>query len=891
MATIFIPGRHNSLGLKECMGGLSGMGGSVFRIPGAGFDALVQRSAPAAAAALLLLLTTLTPAAELPATAAADAANTEAGAGPGEVPLFEFAELVVFGTDGRQVDGLVVETALDETDLAAYGADSVGELLAQLTADVDGTEEGPVILVNGKPANGVNSVNDLPSEAIDSVQVLPPEAATALGYEPTRRVINVVLKRSFRQGQGSATVRGATAGRGVSSNANFRMVQVNGNRFRNFALRASKTEPLLEAHRGIESQLAGLPYDLTGNVLSYPVTGGEIDPALSALAGAPVTVLGLPTDAAGQSLADLAAYANTTNLSDIGRYRTLISDQYSFGLNASWGLELGDNTTLNLNMNGERSESVSRTGAPTALLHLPASSPFSPFSQDVGIARYLGAPLRQENDPMNASLGANLNTQLGRWRVQGNANYAWRKSSSVIDRQVDTTALQAAIEAGTIDPFAPLPAELLEQVRTDRARSRGHNGSLRLQATGRVVTLPAGDANLSVRTELRDNRQRSRTTGTTERASNRRQREEQVFASLQVPLFQTSPQGFRIGTEVSGSARDVSVVGALYNHGYGLNWGYGNRVTMRVGINHQEVAPQPDALTNPIVTVDDYRAYDFIRQETVLVRYITGGNPDLSVERRRSTRVDFTLRPIEEVDFMLNAEYRRTIGRDAVSGLPAVSEDVQAAFPDRYRRDAEGRLVEIDARLVSFDRTRTERLRWGANLRHTFGLLPGVDDEDAERAGWRLTANFTHTLHLANRRLAREGLPEQDLLAGGTGNGNGQSRHQLRSRIGVAHAGVGMQFNVNWKSRARITAGTASAPNQIVFSPLLRLDLSAFANLEEFLPASALARGMRVSVGVDNLLDARQRVRDSAGATPLRYQPWLLDALGRQVSLTLRKAY
>src|SRR5690606_23415046 len=147
-------------------------------------------------------------------------------------------------------------------------------------------------------------------------------------------------------------------------------------------------------------------------------------------------------------------------------------------LNASWGFELGDNTTLNLNMNGERSESVSRTGASTALLHVPASSPFSPFSEDVGIARYLGAPLRQENDPMNANLGASLNTQLGRWRVQGNANYAWRDSTSVIDRRVDTAALQEAIEAGTVDPFAPLPAELLDQVLTDRARSRGHNGSL-----------------------------------------------------------------------------------------------------------------------------------------------------------------------------------------------------------------------------------------------------------------------------------------------------------------------------------------------------------------------------------------------------------------------------
>src|SRR5690606_19058448 len=299
--------------------------------------------------------------------------------------------------------------------------------------------------------------------------------------------------------------------------------------------------------------------------------------------------------------------------------------------------------------------------------------------------------------------------------------------------------------------------------------------------------------------------------------------------------------------------------------------------------------------------------YDFIRQETVLVRYITGGNPDLEVERRRGTRVDFTLRPFEEVDFMLNADYRRTIGRDAVSSLPAVSEDVQAAFPDRYRRDADGRLIEIDARLVSFARTETERLRWGATLRRNFGgpqdaggggnggggnfrSPPGGRNEDAG-SGWRLNANFTHTVQLANRRLARAGLPEQDLLDGGTGTGNGQSRHDLQSRIGLSRNGIGGQLRVNWKSRARIIAGTADAPNEIEFSPLLRLDLSAFANLDALLPDSAFAKGTRVSLGVENLLDAQQRVRDETGATPLRYQPYLINALGRTVSLSLRKAY
>src|SRR5690606_19313963 len=121
--------------------------------------------------------------------------------------------------------------------------------------------------------------------------------------------------------------------------------------------------------------------------------------------------------------------------------------------------------------------------------------------------------------------------------------------------------------------------------------------------------------------------------------------------------------------------------GTLFDHGYGVNWRWGNRLTMRIGVNHEKVAPQPESLTSPIVTIDDYRTYDFVRQETVLVRYITGGNPDLEVERRRRLTFGGTARPLANVDFTINAEYQRMIGRNAVSSLPAVSEDVQLAFP------------------------------------------------------------------------------------------------------------------------------------------------------------------------------------------------------------------
>jgi iron complex outermembrane receptor protein len=867
---------------------------------------MIRRAILLCCTLLLLLLPLLQVVAGEPAVATTTGSTTMSAE---DEDLVELDEVIVYGNDGKRVEGISSESELDAAGIAAYGANTVGDLLGMVAPDVDNTEEGPVILINGRPANGINSVNDLPSESVQSVQVLSPQAAAALGYAPTRRVINVVLRQSFRQDLANVTVRGATAGRGLSSNANLSTLQLSGNNYRNFALRASKTEPLLEAHRDIQNQPAGLPYDLVGNVLSWPVTGGDIDPALSALTGFPVTVLGVPVGTADPALDDFVPLANLANTSNMGRYRTMIADQYSFGVNGNWQRQLPRQISLSLNGSVDRSHSESLSGATTTLLHVPASSPFTPFSEDVGIARYLGAPLQQSSKPLTVSMSSSLNKQLGRWRVFLSTNLNWRRSNTVSERRVDTAALQAAVDDGTLNPFEPLPAAMLDEILVDRSRSRGFNGNMQLQASGTAFKLPAGNATMSLRAEMRHNRQRSRTEGTTSFSSRLNRQDELAFASLQLPLLGgATATAFGMGAEISGSVRDVSSIGTLFDHGFGLNLRKGTRLTLRVGLNEERVAPQPEALTNPVVTIDDYRTYDFIRQETVQVRYITGGNPDLDIERRRTVRIGGTVRPLAAMDLNFNAEYQRTIGRDAVSQLPAVSEDVQAAFPDRYIRDAEGRLVEVDARLVSFARSNTEQLRWGGNFRRSFGVptqppqsasagiitvvnSDGSGVDELSGAGWRLNANFTHTWALENKRLAREGLPEQDLLAGGAGTGSGLSRHNVQGRIGLAYNGSGAQLTTNWKGRTRITAGTTADPNDLVFSPLLRLDLSAFANLGTVFPGTPLLAGSRVTLAVENMLDSKQRVRDEAGITPLRYQPYLINALGRTVSLSLRKTF
>jgi hypothetical protein len=244
---------------------------------------------------------------------------------------------------------------------------------------------------------------------------------------------------------------------------------------------------------------------------------------------------------------------------------------------------------------------------------------------------------------------------------------------------------------------------------------------------------------------------------------------------------------------------------------------------------------------------------------------------------------------------------------------------VQAAFPDRFKRDDDGRLYEIDARMVNFVSATNEQFRWGANYRRAFGQPKGAatatptlmtttaqvmtangpatvvvssDGGDGlSGAGWRLNANFTHQWQMAYERLMRRGLPRVDLLAGGAGFGTGQWRHRVNGTIGLAYNGTGAQLNSVWSSATHLDTGSASAPNRLDFSDTLYVNLQAFTNLATLYPASKALKGVRISLSVDNVLDFQQKVRDQNGVTPLRYQPYLMNPLGRAVSLSFRKAF
>jgi hypothetical protein len=195
---------------------------------------------------------------------------------------------------------------------------------------------------------------------------------------------------------------------------------------------------------------------------------------------------------------------------------------------------------------------------------------------------------------------------------------------------------------------------------------------------------------------------------------------------------------------------------------------------------------------------------------------------------------------------------------------------------------------------VAFARERREQLRTGVAFNRSFGGGGAAASGLSKGRGWRVNLTASDIWTLQSERRARAGLPVIDLLSGGAvGYGGGGNRHIAQLDAGVFHRGVGAQLGAGYRSASRINAGASgtASPNDLRFVPRTLVNLRVFANLGPLLPTQAWAKGVRLSVEGENLFDSKQRVIDRTGTTPARYQAFLLDPLGRTLSVALRKAF
>lgn len=423
------------------------------------------------------------------------------------------------------------------------------------------------------------------------------------------------------------------------------------------------------------------------------------------------------------------------------------------------------------------------------------------------------------------------------------------------------------------------------------SRSRQQSISANLGIGRPLFQLPAGPLNANLSGQV------SRSRSITDSAGSRRTfsgRASGLNGSLSIPLARRS------GETGGGLAGDLSLsLGANLNEtdsgrGEGLNAGLAWAPWSKLRINgtwststrslEDDQRFEPEYFGDPVVV------FDFRTGEAVEVLPILGGNPDLRPPSSDRIGLTASAGPFTAWKLQGGVNLQRAEAVDGVGSLPDPTPELEAAFPERFQRDADGRLVSIDQRPINLSGTLAETL--SSNLGFSLPLGRGVASADAGRAG-ALRIALNHSWQLRNTTRIHEGLPEMDRLAG---DGGGVSRQTLGVSADLRRGRWGVNAAARWRDGYRIRRDSGrDGPDDLRIEPFSTIDLRFNYRFERDLPTrgSGTRRGvgLQLDLEVANLLDVRPKASLGDGRPALGYGRNDQDPVGRTIRLTLKRRF
>lgn len=594
------------------------------------------------------------------------------------------SELVVTGErqpePGAVVGDIKPDLQLQPQDVQAYGVSTITELLDELAPEIGSNSgrggEGPAILVNGRRISGINEIRNLPTESILRVDILPEEAALKYGFSANQRVVNIVLRDHY--GSELADLRGGAsfAGGAASGQAEAGETRISGERRFNIHLKYNPQASLTEADRNVIPLGAAPTLDLPGN----PV--------------------------------------------DDRRFRTLVSESQKVSANAVLTRPIFADIVATVNATFEATTGNALRGLPEVDLQAPGAA--GPVAID-RLAPSFGA-LNQDADSWTGHLGVGFNRDIKTWRLALTGNYDHADSRNSNNVGLDASLLQAALTAGTVSvtPAGPIPANLLTLRQRDTGRSKSDTGNVQFIASGPIWTLPAGQ----VRASFRVGGAGSAFSSQSERAGSELSTDFSRTtvngqASLDVPL--TSKKANVLGwlgdisLNTHAAFDRLSDFGTLTTFGYGVHWAPVTGLSILVSHLRDQAAPSQQQLGAPVIPSTGTRIFDFATGRTVDVTQISGGNPSLAADRRDRVSARITYQPFADKQLIFRADFNRIHYTNPITTFPAASAAIEAAFPDRFVRDAQGELTEVDFRPVNFASQDVSSLKYGFDYSRPIG--------------------------------------------------------------------------------------------------------------------------------------------------------------------------
>ncbi|MET0373137.1 MAG: hypothetical protein ABW128_02640, partial [Rhizorhabdus sp.] len=601
-----------------------------------------------------------------------------------------------------------VERSYDADDVSSYDVSTVGEALDAIRAE--NGDEDPAILVNGQPVRDVGDIADLPAEAVQRIEALPRGAASRIGGAGSQRAYNIVLKPSVQSATVTLSREVATEGEWGESRGEALLTYVEKQDRVNVTFRGSRSDLLFEADRNLVPRAESCPSSAAGNIL--PFTGTEVDPALSAAFGQPVTVVAL-AQSTQPLLTDLLAGANRVNPSLATSFRSLRSASRPIEVAIAGNKTLNDNWQLSFNGRIGRTTTESLRGLPSGRFLIPAGNPFTPFSTAVLLAlNDPSRPLSNISRTISKSASATLNGNFGGWHATIVGRYDERDSTFVSNLNGSFAGGFFTVDGAT-NPFAGTLASLLP-VNRRRSTSRNINRQITADVDGPVFDLPAGPVlgrlgggALWTSFDARD------ITGP--RSFDRR--ELTIKGGLTIPLTGNEflPGFGRSELAVDLGRLDLGRFGTIDRRSIALNWDPFGWLHLTASEDKGGTAIFAELIAAPVVVTENVPYFDPVRNETADVRLITGGAASLENQSQRTRVLSATATPLAKYNLRLSAEYQENRLGNLIGALPPLSTAVVLAFPDRFVRDASGSLVQVDTTSVNFARQTTRQLRFGMN--------------------------------------------------------------------------------------------------------------------------------------------------------------------------------
>ncbi len=787
-----------------------------------------------------------------------------------------------------QVDTVEAPIAtLNEADIQATGASSVGELLTRISPQTgSGRGRGgggmPVVLVNGQRVTNFRELRNFPPEAIRRVEILPETVALKYGFPPDTRVVNLILKPKFRSKSVELSYGLPTLGGFSISALEGSLTRIDGPARLSLTASTDDTTPLFESERGVIQQPSARP------------TVG--------------------TDPQG------------------AQYRSLIGDSRNFGLNAAWTRGIGKDGmggSFSLSGAANRSDSHSYQGLDAVVLTDPGSD---------SVLRTLPGALERVSHITTLQAGAGYNTFLGTWQLNTTVDGSHIESNSQFDRRANTASLISAAAAGTLPIIGPLP--ILPDAGFDTTSSKVNSLTSLATLIGRPLRVPAGSVSATFKAGYAWSGIASSDSRSTTGDVNLTRGDLSVGTNLSIPLTSRREHfGEGIGDltlNLSAGYDNLSDFGSLTDWSSSLTWAPTAKLSLGASYIVNQAAPSLSQLGNPQAITLNVPVYDFSRGQTALVSITTGGNPLLIKEQQRDLKFSANW----QLPFISNSnvvvEYFRNRSDNVSASFPILTPGIEAAFPGRVVRDAGGRLVSIDQRPVTFARQDGSRLRWGFNTSGGFGTadpnaggggIPGLGGGGgrppaggprgggrgggAGRGGGggggmgglmggpggqpgRWSLGVFDTLQFTNRVLVAPGGPALDLLNGDALSGGGTPRHTIEFNGGVFYKGLGTFIQGTWSSPTTLQASGLSGTSDLRFGSVTLINMFVFFDFNQrpkLIRNVPFLKGARLSLRFENLLGSRQRVTDASGAVPLSYQADYLDPRGRVIRIELRKSF